>query len=199
VLLPHEEPVSVSTEQMDNADRLATSATADFQDKADIEIEVLLSFPELLRISAHEYADRGWAVFPLAAGTKLPHAGSRGFLDATLDHERIDSWWNERPNANIGIATGLSSGLWVLDVDPKNGGDVTFATLVAEHGFPTGLGYVLTPSGGRHYYFRRPEGLSWPSSKERLGPGLDVRADGGYVVAPPSVIANEGQYVEVRS
>jgi hypothetical protein len=95
------------------------------------------------------------------------------------------------PLGNVGVATGEAAGLSVLDVDPRNGGDQTLAALVAERGpLPAGP-TVSTPSGGRHHYFRWRPGMF--CSVGQLGPGLDVRTDGGYVCAPPSV-RPDGRY-----
>jgi hypothetical protein len=151
--------------------------------------------------SALAYASRGLAVFPLAPGTKVPMAGSRGYHDATTDPDQIRRWWTDTPDANIGIALGERSGVWVLDIDRKNGKD-GFAHLdryEAEHGQlpPTRVGG--TPNGGGgHYYF-----LCTAASKalrnraytvDGKESGIDVKTTGGYVVAPPSSIP-EGQYV----
>ncbi len=148
-----------------------------------------------LRPWAHAYARRGWRVFPLARGTKVPalprRLGGRGYLDASTDPAVILRMWTRFPMANIGIATGKSASIAVLDVDPRHGGEESLAELVTAHG-PLSAGPVVsTPTGGRHYYFRWRPGLT--CSAGQLGPGLDVRADGGYVVGPPS-IRLDGKY-----
>jgi hypothetical protein len=124
-----------------------------------------------------------WAVFPLRPDDKRP-ATERGFHDATTDSARVVDEWARQPNANVGIATGAVSGLVVIDVDP--GGDETIEALKRTLGpLPPTL-VALTPRGA-HAYFRHP-GVEVRCSAGRLGPGVDVRADGGYVVAPPSRI-----------
>jgi|GEM_PF-2314027 len=103
--------------------------------------------------------------------------------------------------ANIGIITGRKSGIVVLDVDPKNGGDESLTKLVAVHGDLDTV-QVVTGSGGSHYYFKYPLGLEIGNSAGRLGAGLDIRGSGGYVVAPPSVHPATGkgyEWVEGRS
>ena len=126
----------------------------------------------------------GWAVLPCRPGSKLP-ATPAGFHDATTDPDQVLDWWTERPDRNVGIATGAVSGLVVLDVDP--GGLDTLYALVAEHGpLPRTLA-VQTPRGGFHGYFAHPGGRV-PCSAGKLGPNLDVRGDGGYVIAPPSTV-----------
>ena len=71
--------------------------------------------------AALRYAARGWAVFPLAPGTKVPLKGSNGVKDATKNTDQIRSWWTKNPDANIGCATGAASGCTVLDLDTKDG------------------------------------------------------------------------------
>jgi putative DNA primase/helicase len=147
------------------------------------------------------YAARGWHVLPLHSvrggrctcgrsdctspgkHPRTPHGGN----DATTDLNQLAEWYERWPDANVGVATGRKSGLVVLDVDPKHGGEETLLTLEGLHGkLPTTL-EVITGSGGRHLYFRYPAGVPYlKSTAGVLGPGLDVRADGGYVVAPPS-------------
>lgn len=138
------------------------------------------------------YARRGWSVFPLAAGTKVPIAGSRGLLDATTDAERIRGWWRTNPDANVGINCG-ASGLIVVDVDPRHGGDATWHELSRRHGDEESL-TCITPSGGQHYYFQAGDHRV-ASGTNVLGPGVDVRAQGGYVVAPPSRLEHGGTYI----
>jgi putative DNA primase/helicase len=112
---------------------------------------------------------------------RTPH----GFRDASTSPEQIDTWWELWPDANVGIATGAQSGIWVLDVDPDKGGDASLAELERRHG-PLGQSWrVATGGGGLHLWFRSSD-EPLRSSVGQLGPGLDVRADGGYVVAPPS-------------
>lgn len=139
--------------------------------------------PELPGVSmvsaALRYAKRGWRVFPLVAGTKLPLRGSNGVLEATTDRQRITDWWDANPNANIGVACG--EGLVVLDIDPKNGGDKSIEQIIEKFEVkdtPT----VSTGRGGVHFYFSG-------DIRSRAGvlPGIDIRGSGGYIVAPPSV------------
>ena len=119
---------------------------------------------------------------------KCPSAGKhpripRGVKGATTDLKTIERWWTKYPDANVGIATG--DGLRVLDEDPRNGGDVTLAQLEAAHGPLPKAVIVETGGGGRHYYFCVPGGA--PNRCGKVGPGLDVKGEGGYVVAPPSL------------
>ncbi|MCC5946914.1 MAG: bifunctional DNA primase/polymerase [Nitriliruptoraceae bacterium] len=130
-----------------------------------------------------------WNVLPVRAGAKLP-ATPHGFHDATTDPDRIIDWWEAVPTYNVGIATGAVSGLVVIDVDP--GGEPTMHELVREHGPLPRAVAVHTPRGGMHGYYRHP-GIRVPCSAGKLGTGVDVRGDGGYVLAPPSVV-NDAPY-----
>jgi hypothetical protein len=150
-----------------------------------------------------EYARRGFAVFPLhgiapdrsctCSVTQCKNQGKHprtpnGLKDATKNLGQIERWWRMLANTNIGIVTGAASGIIVLDVDPRHGGDASLEALIAKCGKLPDTPIVLTGGGGWHYYFKHPgPGVHVPNSSGQLGPGLDVRADGGYVVAPPSL------------
>ena len=129
---------------------------------------------------------RGWAVFPLKPGEKVPMT-QQGFKDATTSAEQIETWWTDRPNANIGIATGEVSGIVVVDVDGPQGE----AALAALGHMP--LTPVSLTGKGRHLIFLRPQ-EGFKNSAGKLGAQLDTRGDGGYIVAPPSVHPNGGKY-----
>lgn len=144
--------------------------------------------------AALHYAARGWPVFPLEPKGKRPLGAlvAHGLLDATTDVGTIRSWWSRIPSANVGIRTGVVSDLIVLDVDGELGME-SMATLLSLHGdFPVLA--VRTGSSGLHVYFQYPKGLEISNSAGKLGRGLDVRGDGGYVVAPPSVHPNGHSY-----
>lgn len=165
-----------------------------------------------LQEAALDYAARGWHVFPLHtihdgrcscgnpncdSPAKHPRT-AHGLKDATADAARIRAWWACWPDANIGVVAG-ASGLLVLDIDPAKGGDESLERLVSEHGPLPDTVESLTGGGGRHLFFKRPDGKLGNSSG-RLGAGLDTRGDGGYVVAPPSVHVSGRQYAwEVSS
>jgi hypothetical protein len=132
----------------------------------------------------------GLRVFPLRAGTKTP--ALKAWQDvATCDLDVIQEWWTgEFHGCGVGVATGAESGVWVLDIDAKNGvnGFETLAGLCKEHGEGRPLPQTLTiatPSGGAHLYFQWSEGVpNSTGTNNALGPGLDVRGRGGYVRAP---------------
>lgn len=131
------------------------------------------------------YAKRGWSVFPCVPGAKRPLA-AHGYKDATTDAAAIRAWWGRWPHANIGIATG-AAGLVVVDCDQKNGkrGLDEWRELRAELGLDDNTPTVETPSGGLHVYYRA-NGHAVASGTDKLAVGVDVKAVGGYVVAPPS-------------
>ena len=146
----------------------------------------------VLEAAARSYATRGWRVLPLSG--KIPLLKEWPTL-ATTDHETICTWWTHYRNANVGIATGKESGLFILDVDVAKGGDETLRTLEAQYGEVPRTVEVITGGGGQHYYFEHP-GCDIRNSAGKLGPGLDIRTDGGQVVAPPSIHPTSGRIYE---
>ena len=127
--------------------------------------------------AAREYAARGWPVLPLVPSGKKPLT-EHGHLDATTDPDQIAAWWAQHPRANVGIVTGARSGILVLDVDSSDG-DLALIELGAA--VPT---LTSVTAKGKHVYFVHAPGIGCCVA---LRPGLDVRGNGGYVVAPPSV------------
>ena len=134
--------------------------------------------------AAVDYAARGWRVLPLRG--KLPLAGSSGCLGATSDPAAVALWPS---GANVGIATGR--GLVVLDVDSRHDGGDSLAELERRHGQLPATVSAETGGGGEHFYFASRAAVK--NSAGRLGEGLDVRGEGGYVVAPPSVHPDTGR------
>src|SRR5215210_655013 len=140
--------------------------------------------PALLN-AALAYASRGVPVFPCEPGGKRPLTYN-GFWDASADPRRVEVWWRRWPGANIGVPTGGRSGLLVLDVDPGSGGPESLAALERAHGPLPKTARTRTGGGGMHVFFGYPAGEEVRNSAGRLGPGLDVGGEGGYVVVPPS-------------
>jgi len=123
----------------------------------------------------------------------------QGFKVATTDEAIIRDWWAKWPKANIGIATGKESGLVVIDVDPRNGGNESLRQLEEIHGeLSSGL-IVQTGGGGQHIYFTYPDKGIDLKIDNKLGVGIDIKADGGYVVAPPSLHASGKEYRRATS
>ncbi len=148
--------------------------------------------PNLAR-GAFALAMRGLAVFELIPGEKRPLRSS-GYKTASNDPDVTRARWAKKPSANIGIACGPVSDLWALDVDAHHGGFETLAELEAQHGALPQTITVSTPNGGEHRYFRWHDGLVLRNSCGRVGPGIDVRAEGGAVVGPPSRLSDGRRY-----
>jgi len=143
----------------------------------------------LLNAALH-YADQGMFVFPLQRKDKKPLPGSNGCTDATTNKEVIRRWWTEMPNANIGIATGAQSGIFVLDVDGDEG-CASLRHLEVENG-ALPVTPVAKTGRGKHILFR-DNGLH-RNSASVVGPKLDIRANGGYIVVPPSIHPSGQRY-----
>lgn len=170
--------------------------------------------------AALAYAARGWYVIPLhtpdANGVcdcpKRDRCGRNtgkhprtmhGKDEASVDEKQIRRWFERQwPHANIGVRTGRSSGLVVVDVDPRNGGDDSLVELVKKCGQIPDTVEAITGSGGRHILFAYPQNAQVHDAKlVSLGfPGIDIKAEGGYIVAAPSLHASGERYVwEVSS
>lgn len=156
-----------------------------------------------LNMLAHalKYADKGWRVFPLhnissngqcSCGRQCGSEGKHPRIGkwnkaASTSAKSITEWWSKWPNANIGILTGRTTNLIVLDIDPRNRGDDSLNLLLKEN--PNLEKMLLTRSvstggNGTHYYFQ------WRNEQKKkagvFGGGIDIQSDGAYVVAPPS-------------
>ena len=159
--------------------------------------------------AASAYVQAGFKVFPAHAirngsctcgGAKGCSPGKhqignlvpRGLLDASADLSVVVRWWQRVPDANIGIATGKISDLVVVDVDGSTG-EETLAKIERKHGSLPQTWQVRTGKG-RHLYFRYPENVAKIKSVARTKLKLDVRADGGYVIAPPSIHQSGRRY-----
>jgi len=155
------------------------------------------------------YAARGWRVFPVyeirergtqcacgkktcASPGKHPRSAN-GCKDATTDVDTIRAWWRRHPDASIGVATG--AGLAVVDVDPGHGGNDTMEDLRRALGKLPDSVEVLTGGGGRHVYLAVDPATPVRCSAGQLGAGVDIRGDGGYVVAPPSLHVSGRRYM----
>lgn len=154
--------------------------------------------------AALAYARRGWPVFPLHAilagrcscRRDCPHPAKHplarhGLCDASSDERILRGWWDRWPWANIGLATGTISGLVVIDVDPAKGGSASLATLQSVMGSLPETLTAATGGGGWHLLYAHPGGELRNTTGRLPGiaqslPGVDLRGDGGYVVAAPS-------------
>jgi hypothetical protein len=143
-----------------------------------------------LKSAAKTYARREWGVFPLKVRNKRP-ATEHGVKDATTERVLINSYWGTNPDYNVALATGVDSGFFVVDIDPRNGGDDSWDALTMDHDVPETLS-ATTGSGGKHYLFRYPDRPVL--LKGKMATGIDIKGTGGYIVAPPSVHPDGGVY-----
>jgi len=157
--------------------------------------------PSLQRERALEYAAKGLRVFPVYEPISNDQCSCRrkpscddigkhprnrnGFKGASSDRAKVLDWWLRWPRANIGIATGRESGIWVLDFDGKEGA-AFLRELCREHGEEWLETLTATTGRGRHLYFRYPANREI-GNRTGVRPGLDVRGKGGYVIAPGSI------------
>jgi len=158
---------------------------------------------------ALNYAGKGFAVFPThwiengqcscgdldcSSPGKHPILGG-GFKIASTDAETIKAWWATYPTANVAIATGEVSGIFVIDVDVDKGkvGMASLEILESEVGSLPTDALVKTGSGGLHFYLQL-ENQKIKGSTSKLADHIDVRANGGYVIAPPSTHISGNNY-----
>lgn len=168
-----------------------------------------------IREAAHAYRARGWRVLA------LHHVGPDGITCSCNKGRRcqdsagkhpivtewqntepmsgpdIEAWWDKRPRSNVGLATGTPSGFWVLDIDPDKGGLESLKALISEYGLPSETYTVRTGGGGWQFYFNLPDFVVRNSVNVKGHKGIDVRGDGGQVVAPPSV-SGKGIYTVTK-
>lgn len=142
---------------------------------------------------------KAWAIFPchsindgkctcLRADCHSPGKHPRtanGLLDASNDPVVMEKWWRRWPQANLAVATGKVNGIVVVDIDPAKGGSESLSSVEEEHGPLPETIEVETGGGGLHLYFRYPVNKKI-GSRNGWRPGVDIKADGGYVIAPPS-------------
>ncbi len=142
---------------------------------------------------AINYATLGWKIFPCVPKQKVP-ACQHGVKDATSDEAQIREWWNRWPDANIAVACGPESGIYVVDVDVQESGIDGWGTIqqFADSGkhLPDTV-RQNTPRGGAHFFYRSDVP---PNNKNAFCPGIDIRAGGYYVVIAPSIHPNGGTY-----
>jgi len=152
--------------------------------------------------AALSYVQAGWPVLPLwsvdeegkctcgKSDCRHPgkhpqgHLAPHGLNDATVDEATVERWFGAN-DLNIGVCTGSESGLLVLDVDPRHGGDKSLEALEKKHGPLPMSRKAKTGGGGWHLYLKYPDD-DVRNSASSLGAGLDIRGKGGYVIAPPS-------------
>jgi len=133
-------------------------------------------------IAALEYADSGWSVIPIGKDKKTLIKWE-SYQHTRATKEEIKAWFTRYPDANVGIVTGAISGIVVIDIDTPEKIDYPLPLTVVSQ----------TASGGRHIFCKHPG--QEVKNRVRIVPNVDIRADGGYVVVPPSLLASGNQYV----
>jgi hypothetical protein len=131
------------------------------------------------------YRRLGFSVIPLRHGDKRPLLRWEPYQRRPASDEEIGTWFRRWPDANLGVVTGAVSNLIVLDIDPAHGGEESLTGIERQYGQLPPTPEAVTGGGGRHLYFRHPGGVV--RNRAAMAPGLDLRADGGYVVVPPSL------------
>lgn len=133
--------------------------------------------------AALAWAARGFSIFPLLPGDKVPLKGTSWKTEATTDTAKIKAWWAFNPEYNYGVAGG--NGIVIVDVDAPKGGLASLLDL----DLPLGTLTVKTPGGGLHLYLKAPD---IANTVDRIAPGIDVRSAGGYVVGPGCYFSDPG-------
>lgn len=143
---------------------------------------------------AREYVDSGWSVLPVKPDEKRPYMSNwLQYERQRAPREQVDSWFASLAGAGVGVVTGKISGMVVLDVEsdcPTPIGDLL-------RRWPTQM-VSRTGSGGYHLFYQYPQGVGRISNRVRIFEGMDLRADGGFIVLPPTLHASGGRYEWVR-
>lgn len=129
---------------------------------------------------AFQYAVRGYSILPIGRDKHPLVSSWKQYQKTAADEQEIESWWKKNPNANIGIVTGKISGITVIDVDMDGTNHVPIEM------FPETL-TIKTPSGGYHLFYKYAEGFTVSANAYPQFPHVDIRSDGGFVVAAPSI------------
>jgi len=133
--------------------------------------------------AALKYADRGWKVFPCRPKLKVPLT-SHGVNDATDNHDTIKAWWTRWPDANIALACGKGSGVYVVDVDLDSDKNVDGWSSMEEFGDLPVTVRQDSPRGGAHFLFKTDNP---PKNKNNFRNGIDIRSEGYYIMLTPSI------------
>jgi hypothetical protein len=140
-------------------------------------------------------ACRGWRLLPVVANRKQPLV-KEWQKNATTDRAQLEAWSAQFPSCNWGVATGKDSGLFVIDIDGSEGADELEELARQGLTLPETLAVITgRTDGGEHRYYRMPQGVDVHNDQSgRIGPHIDVRGTGGFVVCPPSTHASGKQY-----
>ena len=154
--------------------------------------EFTMSDETMLQAAAALLAKYGWTIFPAPPGEKksyksASHSDGRKW-GKTRDEAEIREDWQRWPHADIGVPTGEDNGFLVIEGDIKGGidGVANFRKLMEDHGGSIGTLMALSPTGSTHWFFKYPEGAIIRNSTSAIAPNVDIRAEGGMVIVPPS-------------
>lgn len=145
-----------------------------------------------LKAAALDLLARGWSVIPIEPRGKRPIVAWAEYQSRPATSAQVEQWFGAARRPNLGVVTGEVSNLVVIDVDVRHGGSHSLALLELEHGNLPDTVEAKTGGGGRHLYFSHPGGVV--HNRVGLAPGIDVRGDGGCVVAPPSLHPSGQRY-----
>jgi hypothetical protein len=148
-----------------------------------------------MHAAARAYVARCWSIVPVEPRGKRPRVPWAEFQHRVPTQAEIGEWFRRWPDANVGIVAGRVSGLVVVDVDPRHGGERSLQEFQRTCGALPDTVEATTGGGGRHLYFAHPGGTV--TNRIGVAPGIDLRADGGCVVAPPSVHSSGRRYAWV--
>ncbi|MFN0149945.1 MAG: bifunctional DNA primase/polymerase [bacterium] len=157
--------------------------------------------------AALSYAARGWPVVPIhfiddaahctcgkpdcPSPAKHPIGTPHGMLDATCDETQIRDWWRRNPRANVATVTGPRSGILAVDVDPRNGGNLSLESIESEHGRLPDTMRSITGGRGAHYFYRLPPGVTGQCEPM---PGIEIYAQEHLLILAPSVHQSGNSY-----
>jgi len=133
---------------------------------------------------ALKYLEKGYYVIPVRRENKKPYIEWKQYQQESPMKDEVEDWWTKWPEANIGVITGKATNLVVIDVDDENGRR-TMDTLA-----PGLKPHTISPHG-LHFWFKYHEGMV---NRAKIIPGIDVRTDGGYIIAPPGSNGDGGKY-----
>lgn len=173
---------------MSDVRKIGACAQQEDQAEADQIRRRVMDKPDMLK-AALDYVEKEYKIFPCSGKAPLT---PNGFKDASSDPDQIRKWWKKWSNANIGVPCDHENGFWALDVDAKSGGLESLENLEREHGKLT-THKVLTGGGGYHFRYRYPQDAAIIT--KRIGKGLEIRADGAYIIVPPSLHKSGKRYI----
>lgn len=142
--------------------------------------------------AALDYLGRGWSVIPIRERAKRPAIAWKAYQHNYATEKTIHDWFRRSPDYNVAVVTGALSGLVVVDVDPRHGGNRSMRELEQENGPLPKTVESITGGGGRHLYFSHPGDAV--KNRTNIKPGIDLRGDGGCIVAPPSIHPSGKRY-----